>query len=68
MRPPVWNPPIELSKQEKKVAKGIGKSKVFIFLRQVRHDLFDGSFPTELATLFKDSTGGKCPVFRARWL
>ena len=52
MRPPVWNPPIELSKQEQKVAKGIGKAKLFIFMRQVRHELFDEQFQTELATLF----------------
>jgi len=30
MHPPVWNPPIELSKQDQKVAKGIGKAKLFI--------------------------------------
>lgn len=66
MRPPVWKPPIELSKQEQKVAKGIRKAKLFIFLRQVRHELFDEHFQTELATLFKDSTVGKCPVSPAQ--
>jgi hypothetical protein len=49
MRPPVWKPPIELSKQEQKVAKGIRKAKLFIFLRQVRHELFDEHLQTELA-------------------
>jgi hypothetical protein len=59
MRPPVWNPPIELSKQEKKVAKGIGKAKLFRFLRQVRHELFDEQFQTELATLFTRQDSGE---------
>jgi hypothetical protein len=62
MRPPIWNPPIDLSSKEQKVVSGIRRAKLFIFLRQVRHELFDSEFQIELATLFKDSTVGKCPV------
>jgi len=62
MRPPVWNPPIELSAKEQKVVSRIRKAKLFIFLRQERHQLFDQHFQKELATLFKDSSMGKCPV------
>lgn len=63
MRPPTWNPPRELSPQEQMVAKRIRKAKLFLFLRQIRHLLFDEQFQQELAgLLFKDSTMGKCPV------
>jgi transposase len=48
MRPPEWQPPIELSTQEQKVVKRIKKAKLFIFLRQVRHELFDEEFQMEL--------------------
>ncbi len=63
MRPPTWNPPRELSPTEQIVAQRIRKAKLFLFLRQIRHLLFDEQFQQELASkLFKDSTMGKCPV------
>ncbi len=62
MRPPVWNPPIELSASEEKVAQRIRKAKLFLFLRQIRHELFDLNFQQELAKVFKDSSVGLCPV------
>lgn len=62
MRPLVWNPPIEMSAKEEKVAKRIRKAKLFVFLRQIRHELFDPEFQIELATVFKDSSVGLCPV------
>jgi hypothetical protein len=54
MRPPHWHPPVELSAKEQQVVLRIRKAKLFIFLRQIRHQLFDQQFQTELATLFKD--------------
>jgi hypothetical protein len=66
MRPPTWNPPIELSEQEQKVAQRIRSAKMFLFLRKIRHQLFDEEFPSELAGLFKDSTVGKCPLVPAQ--
>ena len=62
MRPPQWHPPIKLSNKEKKVVKRIRRAKLFIFLREVRHELFDEEFQTELGTIFKDSTVGKSPI------
>ncbi len=62
MRPPLWHPPRELSGLEQKVVKRIKTAKLFIFLRQVRHELFNDEFQMELAALFKDSSTGKCPV------
>lgn len=66
MRPLIWEPPIELSSQEEKVAKRIRKAKLFVFLRQVRHELFDPGFQTELATVFKDSSVGLSPISPAQ--
>ena len=67
MRPPTWNPPLELSPTEQIVAKRIRKAKLFLFLRQIRHLLFDEQFQIELASkLFKDSTMGFCPVSPAQ--
>ena len=51
MRPPVWNPPIELSASEQKIAQRIRKAKLFLFLRQIRHELFDLEFQQKLAKL-----------------
>jgi hypothetical protein len=62
MRPPVWNPPVELSASEQKVAQRIRKAKLFLFLRQIRHELFDLEFQQELAGVFKDSSVGLSPV------
>lgn len=62
MRPPNWNPPVELSVAETHVVKRIRKAKLFAFLRAIRHQLFNDEFQAELAILFKDSSVGKCPV------
>ncbi len=62
MRPPYWNPPIELSEAEQAIISRIKRAKLFIFLRHNRHHLFDQEFQTELAMMFKDSTVGHCPV------
>ncbi len=62
MRPPYWHPPIELSEAEQAIISRIKRAKLFIFLRHNRHHLFDEEFQAELATMFKDSTVGHCPV------
>lgn len=62
MRPPIWQPPIELSLKEETVVKRIRKAKLFVFLRQIRHELFDSDFQLELVKIFKDSSVGLCPV------
>lgn len=66
MRPPLWHPRVELSAKEQKVVSRIRHAKLFIFLRGARHEVFDEKFQIELATLFKDSTVGKCPVAPAQ--
>ncbi len=44
MRPVLWNPPIELSDAEQQVANRIRKAKLFIILREIRHELFSEQF------------------------
>jgi transposase len=66
MRPPVWSPPIELSEAERTIIKRIRRAKLFIFLRQYRHELFCEAFQQELATLYQRSPQGQPPVAPAQ--
>jgi hypothetical protein len=50
------------SEKEEKVVKRIRKAKLFVFLRQIRHELFDKDFQIELGTIFKDSSVGLSPI------
>ena len=51
MKPSLWQPPVELSEEEEHIVKKIRKAKLFVFLRQHRHELFDEAFQGELADL-----------------
>ncbi|MEG4076446.1 IS1182 family transposase [Microcoleus sp. Pol14D6] len=62
MRPLSWHPPIELSDSEALIIKRIKRAKLFTFLRLNRSSIFNDEFQDELATIFKDSTVGNCPV------
>lgn len=62
MRPPLWHPPIPLSDQEQTIVAKIRRAKLFLFLRTIRHELFDDAFQEELATIYKDSSKGRSPV------
>jgi hypothetical protein len=62
MQPSLWQPPVELSKQEELIVKKIRKAKLFIFLRQHRHELFDEVFQRELASLYREAKRGQPPV------
>jgi hypothetical protein len=62
MRPPSWHPPIELSDSEALIIKRIKRAKLFTFLRLNRSSIFNDEFQDELATIFKDSSVGNCPV------
>jgi hypothetical protein len=48
MRPPGWHPPIEPTPEERAVLKRIKRAKLFVFLRESRHELFDEGFQAEL--------------------
>ena len=62
MRPPLWHPPLELSTGEQAISKRIRRAKLFVFLRQHRHELCAEAFPQELLTLSKDQPQGHPPV------
>ncbi|HEX6509581.1 MAG TPA: IS1182 family transposase [Chloroflexota bacterium] len=62
MRPPPWHPPVEPSPTEQTILRLIKRAKLFVFLRQHRHELFDDAFQQELAAIYKDSSFGHPPV------
>lgn len=62
MRPVYWRPPIELSATEQTIIKRIRRAKLFVFLRQHRHEVFDEAFQQELACLYQESQRGQPPV------
>ena len=68
MRPETWNPPIELSKKEQKIVKLIKRAKLFVFLREMRHLLFDKSFQEELSKMYAEAEKGHPPVPPAQFL
>lgn len=61
MRPEPWNPPIELSKKEQKIVQLIKRAKLFTFLREIRHLLFDEPFQEELSKMYAEADA-KCPL------
>jgi transposase len=67
MQPPVWTPPVVLSPDEHAIVARIRRAKLFIFLRQERHQLFSDAYQAELATLYQESALGRDrrpPVWR----
>ena len=78
MRPEPWNPPINLSEKEAKIVntsigyagetpaplsvKLIKRAKLFTFLREVRHLLFDQKFQEELSKMYAEAVTGHPPV------
>jgi hypothetical protein len=61
MTVPSWNPPKELNRREQTLLKRRTK-KLFGFLRQHRHELFDEGFQEELAAMYRETGEGKAPV------
>src|SRR5262245_49018864 len=62
MRPPVWQPPVALSPAEQSIVARIRRAKLFVFLRQRRHELCTDAFQAELATIFRDRPKGQPPI------
>ena len=62
MRPGLWSPPVEPSPAEQAVIKAVRRAKLFVFLRQHRHELFDEEFQAELARAYADKPKGQPPV------
>lgn len=58
----IWKPPIEVSNRETQILSKCKKSKLFVFLRLHRHELFDDAFQRELAAMYPERARGKEPV------
>ena len=53
-----WDVPVELNAQERKVAKRLHRiGKFYVFLREIRHELFDAPFEAKLAKAYKKRRG-----------
>jgi hypothetical protein len=66
MRPLLWQPAIALSAQEEHISQRIKKAKLFLFLREQRHRLFDEAFQNELAQMYQSSKRGHPPIAPAQ--
>jgi transposase len=62
MRPVVWRPPAEPAPAEQAVIKAVRRARLFVFLREHRHELLDEEFQAELAQAYVDSPKGQPPV------
>ena len=62
VRPGVWQPPVEPSRLEREVIKRVKRARLFVWLREHRHELFDEDFQHELAQVYQDSPKGQPPV------
>ncbi|APR77372.1 Mobile element protein [Minicystis rosea] len=49
----LWKPPVELSSLEKKIVERCGKRRVFVFLRELRHLIFDEEMQRKLHTAYE---------------
>ena len=57
-----WSPEVDLSARERRLLKLAGKSrKLFVFLREHRHELFDDAFQDELASMYRRTSQGQAP-------
>jgi hypothetical protein len=60
---PIWLPEPELSPAEEKIAaRAAKKKKLFVFLREIRGELFDPAFQEELIDMYRQTGAGKPPV------
>jgi hypothetical protein len=66
MRPPPWQPPVALSTVEATIVRRVRRAKLFVFLREQRHLLFDLGFQEELAGMYAAVRRGQPPVSPAR--
>ena len=57
-----WKPEVECSEREERLLKLAGRSrKLFVFLRESRHEIFADVFQTELETMYRGSGQGEEP-------
>ncbi len=60
---PRWTPPVTVSVREKKILTRVRKRRrLFAFLREHRHELFDEDFQRELESMYRQTGSGKRPI------
>lgn len=60
---PRWKPPVKASAREKLIIKRCQKKRrLFVFLREHRHDLFNDDIQAELESMYRGTGAGKEPV------
>ena len=53
-----WDVPVEMGVRELKVAKRLNRvGRFYVFLREIRHELFDAAFERELEAAYKKARG-----------
>ena len=58
-----WSPRRTFTRQEQSTMKRLKRTrKLFAFLREVRHELFEDAFQAELETMYRDTSAGKPPL------
>jgi hypothetical protein len=58
-----WRPRLDITRQEEALLRRVRKGrKLFAFLREYRHELFDDTFQAELEAMYRDSGAGKDPI------
>jgi hypothetical protein len=63
----MWHPPMALPPEEQKIVARTRKTrKVFVFLRERRHELLDADLQTTLVQSSRAAPGGKAPVEAGR--
>jgi hypothetical protein len=48
----LWEPPVELSSREERIVKRCAKRRVFVFLRELRHRIFDEEMQRKLLAAY----------------
>lgn len=58
----IWKPPVELSRGEKFIAKRCAKRRVFVFLRELRHRIFDEEMQAKLSAAYSPVERGRSRI------
>jgi hypothetical protein len=58
----VWQPPVACSRLEREVIKRVKRARLFVWLREHRHELFDEDLQAALAGMYADRPVGQPPV------
>lgn len=59
MQPTLWQSPIEPSRTEQAIIKRIRRAKLFLFLREHLHKVFNAAFQQKLASLYQQNKRGQ---------